>query len=177
MSTESNGRPGRAHLRPVEAGDQDRVRRLHAGGASRNAIAREIGRSPATVTKIAKGLGLKFDRSATREATAAKVVDAAARRTELVGEMLVEASRLVRRLSEPFDSVFASKDGESVVTPLAQVTPAAARDLASAVASLSASIARLSTIPVSDSTSEARSMLGDLARALGVAAAGMSDAS
>ncbi|WP_261562311.1 helix-turn-helix domain-containing protein [Frankia tisae] len=164
-------------LRVLGPEDEDAVRELHRQGLSRNAIAREIGRSPATVSKIAKGLGLKFDRAATKAATAAKVVDAAARRTELVGDMLVEASRLVRRLSEPYGSVFASKDGESVVTPLAQITPAGARDLASAVASLSASIVRLSTIPVSDSTTEARSMLGDLAHALGVAAENLPEAS
>ncbi|WP_221761289.1 helix-turn-helix domain-containing protein [Kibdelosporangium aridum] len=61
--------------------DHDRVRELHAEGKTRNDIARAIGRSPSTVTGIARKLGLTFDRSATAAATHARQIDNRARRT------------------------------------------------------------------------------------------------
>jgi len=164
-------------LRVVGPEDEDAVRELHGQGFSRNAIAREINRSPATVSKIAKGLGLEFDRSSTKEATAAVVADAASRRTALVSEMIDKAAELVSQISGPYTAVFPDKEGNAVETPLARITPGAARDLCSAVSSLSASILRLSSVPASDGAAEARSMLGDLARALDVAAANLPDAS
>jgi len=126
------------------------VRELHARGLSRNAIAKEIGRSTSTVSTIAKQLGLSFDRSATRAATSARVVDAEAHRAELVAELQHQIGKLLRRLDGPYISVHPAKDGTAVATRLDRVTPAAARDLASAVASLAASVSRLSSIRTAD---------------------------
>ncbi len=74
--------------RPDVAETRARVRDLHAQNLSRNAIAREIGCSPSTVSSHAKALGLSFDRSATAQATAAKTIDLAARRARLVERMM-----------------------------------------------------------------------------------------
>ncbi|MEC3977887.1 helix-turn-helix domain-containing protein [Amycolatopsis sp. H20-H5] len=81
--------------------DRERVRALHAAGRNRNQIAKDIGRSGATVSKIARELGLSFDRSATAAATEAKVIDAKARRAALAVALLGDAERLREQLFAP----------------------------------------------------------------------------
>ncbi|MFF8534106.1 helix-turn-helix domain-containing protein [Streptomyces sp. NPDC015532] len=74
---------------PITDRDREAVRRLHAEGKSRNAIAREIGRGAATVSKIANELGLTFAGGArVAAATEAHRADAAARREQLADEAL-----------------------------------------------------------------------------------------
>lgn len=82
---------------PVTDTDRQRVRDLHAQGLARNAIAARIGRSRATVSKIASEEGLSFDRSATAEATRAKVVDAKQRRANLAEAALDDADTMRQR--------------------------------------------------------------------------------
>jgi IS30 family transposase len=72
-----------AERRPVTAADRRIVAELHTGGKSRNDIAREIGRSGRTVSRIAAELGLTVERTGTIAATKAKQADAAARRVRL----------------------------------------------------------------------------------------------
>ncbi|MFE7312056.1 helix-turn-helix domain-containing protein [Streptomyces sp. NPDC057555] len=58
--------------------DREQMRRLHAAGQSRNQIAREVGRSPSTVSKIACDEGLRFEGGArVAPATAARQLDLA----------------------------------------------------------------------------------------------------
>lgn len=83
---------------PITDEDRRRVAELHAAGASRNAIAEAIGRSGASVSKIAKELELSFDRSAVKAATEAKVADAKARRAALMLDLLDDAQKLRQRL-------------------------------------------------------------------------------
>lgn len=65
------------------------VRRLHAEGMGRNAIARELGRGAATISKIARTEGLTFAGGArVAAATEARRADAAARREQLADEAL-----------------------------------------------------------------------------------------
>lgn len=90
-----------AKARPITEEDRRKVRDLHAAGESRNAIAEAIGRSGATVSKIADELGLSFDRSAVRAATEAKVADARARRAALQLNLLSDAERLRTQLWVP----------------------------------------------------------------------------
>ncbi|MFD7236446.1 helix-turn-helix domain-containing protein [Streptomyces syringium] len=81
--------------------DQDRadVIRLHAEGKSRNAIARQIQRSAATVSKIVREEGLAFSGGArVAAATEARRADAAARRELLADESLDGALRQVERV-------------------------------------------------------------------------------
>ncbi|MBI0374740.1 helix-turn-helix domain-containing protein [Streptomyces albiflaviniger] len=74
---------------PITERDREQVRRLHAEGKSRNAIARVIGRSAATVSKIAREEGLTFAGGArVAAATEARRADAAARRELLADEAL-----------------------------------------------------------------------------------------
>ncbi|MEV4053020.1 helix-turn-helix domain-containing protein [Amycolatopsis sp. NPDC049688] len=90
-----------ARARPITDEDKRRVRDLHAAGESRNAIAEAIGRSGATVSKIAAELGLSFDREAVKAATEAKVADARARRAALMLDLLDDAARLRAQLWTP----------------------------------------------------------------------------
>ncbi|MFI6055516.1 hypothetical protein ACIBCO_36200 [Streptomyces violascens] len=74
---------------PIRERDRDQVRRLHAEGKSRNEIARTTGRSAATVSKIARELGLAFSGGArVAAATEARRADAATRRELLADEAL-----------------------------------------------------------------------------------------
>lgn len=84
---------------PITDRDREQVRRLHAEGKSRNAIARAIGRSAATVSKIAGQEGLTFSGGArVAAATEARRADAAARRELLADESLDGALRQVERV-------------------------------------------------------------------------------
>ncbi|WP_275463364.1 helix-turn-helix domain-containing protein [Streptomyces noursei] len=70
--------------RPIDDTDREQVRLLHAAGKARNEIARAINRSPSTVSKIARELGLAFDRATEVEtATRVRRADLAARRADL----------------------------------------------------------------------------------------------
>ncbi|MFE6689629.1 helix-turn-helix domain-containing protein [Streptomyces sp. NPDC057743] len=74
---------------PITDRDREAVRRLHTEGKSRNEIARTIGRSAATVSKIARAEGLTFSGGArVAAATEARRADAAARRELLADEAL-----------------------------------------------------------------------------------------
>lgn len=86
---------------PITDADRQRVRELHSQGLGRNDIAKAIGRSASTVTKLAGELGLSFSRAATQAATDAKVADARARRADLALDLLADAERLRRELWEP----------------------------------------------------------------------------
>ena len=83
---------------PVTEDEKDRISALHADGLSRNAIARQLGRSPSTISKTCDELGLRFDRHLTVEATAAKVADAAQRRAKLQDETLAGAQKLMEQM-------------------------------------------------------------------------------
>ena len=73
--------------RPVTDEDRDEIRRLHAEGKSCRAIAEAVDRSPGRVSHIAKSLGLVFDRSQTKVATAATQADNRARRAKLIADL------------------------------------------------------------------------------------------
>ncbi|MFJ7267264.1 helix-turn-helix domain-containing protein [Streptomyces sp. NPDC099050] len=90
--------------RPITDKDRTQVRRLHDQGKARNEIARTIGRSPSTVSKIAANLDppLTFDRAAEVEtATRVRRADLAARRAELAITLHDAAEREVGRMTQP----------------------------------------------------------------------------
>lgn len=91
--------------RPLTEDEADRVRKLHAQGLSRNQIAKEIGRSWSSVTKLAKQLGLTFDRSKTHLAVVAHQIDAKAKRARLMQDLLDDAARLRAELWQPHEYI------------------------------------------------------------------------
>lgn len=85
---------------PLTDDERQRIRELHAAGRGCNQIARDLGRSPAIVSKTARELGLSFDRSTTVAATEAKKADASALRAALMLDYLEDARRLRGQLWE-----------------------------------------------------------------------------
>lgn len=78
---------------------------LISSGKSCNAIARELGVSPSTVSRHAKAAGLTFDRSLTAKAVEAARIDAASRRAEVGAGLLEDISRArLTRLAEANDA-------------------------------------------------------------------------
>lgn len=93
--------PLRSDQRAVTDEDRDAIRRLHAQGLGRNEIARQIGRGTRTVSVHAAEMGLTFDRTATEEATRARMADLAERRAILAEALLGDAERLTEQLWQP----------------------------------------------------------------------------
>lgn len=101
------------------------MRDLHERGLSRNDIARKTGLSTATVSRIAKGLGLSFDRERIKAATAAKVADTRALRAIRSAELLDDVRRLRERAWDTYSYYERGMEGPVKVTldlpPLSEV--------------------------------------------------------
>ncbi|MEX0706262.1 MAG: helix-turn-helix domain-containing protein, partial [Nitriliruptoraceae bacterium] len=110
------GRRERVGKSTKPLGDDERrhIQDLIRSGKARNEIAREVGRSPGTVSNIASAAGLSFDRTATRAATRAKQDDNRSRRSELEGLLIEDAHRLRKQLWLPARVFDFTKDGEYV---------------------------------------------------------------
>ncbi|MFC5720359.1 helix-turn-helix domain-containing protein [Streptomyces gamaensis] len=153
---------------PITDDDRDQVRRLHAKGKSRNAIARAIGRSASTVSKIAREEGLRFEGGArVAPATEARQLDLAEAR-----RLMIE--RLYRRAAANLDRVEAEQYVRVELLPtgrpvrLVSDEPPAQdeRHHSQAIGSYLTSAARLVEIDAGTGAGEVRSMLTDLARGL-----------
>ncbi len=95
---------GDAVRKPITDEDRDQVRQLHAEGMTRNAIARAIGRSGSTVSKIAGDFEppLSFERGPeVVAATDARRIDLAARRAQFAERLHESAERLHEQLFAP----------------------------------------------------------------------------
>ena len=80
---------------PLTDEERERIRALAASGMTRNDIARETGRSPGSITRVATSYGLSFDRTAVKAATAAIQVDIAERRERLRARLIGRAEYLM----------------------------------------------------------------------------------
>lgn len=160
--------------RPVTDTDRRRVRELHAAGKSRNEIARELGRSPSTVSKIAAALDppLSFDRAEQVEAaTRVRTADLAARRAALALDLQDDAERLRAQLWAPtVHGEFAGREGEWHETRLDQPRFADQRQIIGAVQTAVGTSLRLAPAEGGEDAGQVRSMLGALGEALTQAA-------
>lgn len=153
----------RAHRKPQPVTDADRrrVAELHARGMSRNAIARELGRSPRTVSVIAAEAGLSFSREATEDATRARMADLAELRAQLAHELTVDALRLTAQMWQP-TTVYAFGGRENTYAEkLLPEAPAADKRALMAAATAAAAESRRLVPPEGDgSPDEVGSLLG-----------------
>ncbi|MFD7994538.1 helix-turn-helix domain-containing protein [Streptomyces mexicanus] len=149
--------------RPIDDKDRAAVKRLHAKGKSRNDIARAIGRSPSTVSKIATALGLSFDRAAEVEtATNVRKADLAARRAAFAERLQDIAEREADKLTAPTlywewggkDHTYAQKLADEPI-------PADRRAIMSTIATAVDRSLKL-VPPKDDGAAESRSVVGDL---------------
>ncbi|WP_202512658.1 hypothetical protein [Streptomyces sp. SID3343] len=136
---------------------------IRAGKLSRNAIARAHGVSSSTVTVIAREAGRAdaFDRSKTKTATRARVVDLAAQRAELKSALLTDAERLRRRAWEPYSYYERGPDGPELVT----LTLPPLRETREAYTALGIALDKHLKLDVhdqGDGAEDARSMLADI---------------
>jgi hypothetical protein len=106
--------------RPITAEDSATVRRLHAEGKLRNEIARIMGRSGSTVSKLAEAQGLTFDQAPKiAAATEVRKADLAARRVALAEKLQDDAERLREQLWQPcIVGAFGGKDNVWAQQPL-----------------------------------------------------------
>lgn len=76
---------------------------IRSGEYARNEIARRFKRSVSTITRIAQqaGEGNAFDRSQTKQATAARKAEMAARRAQLAADLLEDAEKIRAQLWAP----------------------------------------------------------------------------
>lgn len=82
--------------------ERARILELHGEHMSRNAIAREVGRSPGIVSKVVRDAGLSFERGEqVAAATAAKQMDNKVKRARLQELLLDDALRIRTQLWEP----------------------------------------------------------------------------
>ncbi|MFM9613903.1 helix-turn-helix domain-containing protein [Streptomyces niveiscabiei] len=160
--------------RPLTDDDRRRVRELHAQGKARNEIAREIGRSPSTVSKIAGSFDppLSFDRAAEVEAaTRVRTADLAARRTSLAVDLQGDAERMRAQLWErSVHGEFAGKEGDWHQVTLDRPRFVDQRQIIAAVQTAVGTSLRLAPIEGGEDAEQVRSMLGTLGEALTQAA-------
>lgn len=132
--------------------------RLAGEGVGRNEIARRLGVSAASVTRFApRG---SFDRAATADATKARQIDMAARRTGLAADLLADAERLREQLWQPaLVYAFGGKDNDYNEHTLAEPSFADKRAVISSVSTALAAHLRLVDHDTDGGTAHAESVL------------------
>lgn len=148
---------------PVTEETRADVRRLHAQGLGRNAIARELARSPRTVSVICEEAGLTFDRTATAVATQAAAVDARARRLQLIERYHQQIERILDRLDRQTHEVREVSFGKVVSYSVDDLPAQDVRNLMMAIVSANAQAAKLEALDGDPAADAARSMLTNLA--------------
>jgi hypothetical protein len=132
------------HSNPITQQELDEIRRLHSLGWSRNAIAREIGRSGRVVSVHAAIMELSFDSAATEAATAARNAQLAEKRSILADALTDDALRLTAQMWEPTVVYnFGGKDNVYEEKPVAEPPPADKRALMTAATAAAAQSLRL----------------------------------
>ncbi|MEF3114497.1 helix-turn-helix domain-containing protein [Streptomyces chrestomyceticus] len=158
---------------PITDEDRAEVRRLHAAGRSRNQIARGIGRSSSTVSKIAREEGLRFEGGArVAPATEARQLDLAEQRRQLVARLYARAGANLDRVeATEYVRVELLPTGRPVRLVSDEPPAQDERHHSQAISAYLTSAARLAEIDAGTGTGEVRSMLTDLARGLRAALA------
>ncbi|SNR32946.1 hypothetical protein [Blastococcus mobilis] len=137
---------------------------IRAGG-QRNAIAREHGVSPSTVTTIAtqEGIDGAFDRTATKRATEARNADTSARRAELKSLLVEDAHRLRAQLWQPCTMHnFGGKDNTHNSIDLPQPTFEQQRNIMTSVGIAVQRVADLEKLDMGGGVEEAAGLIRDL---------------
>lgn|GEM_PF-5682240 len=152
----------------IDPGKRAQVAALHAQGVGRNEIARRLDMRPNDVTRAARDAGLSFDRTRTRQATAARTADmAAARQAQLIRSYGV-VDAILDRLEDPHPiAILKGEGGIPREVPVSQIP---ARDLARLADSLwkVRSVATRLEAVDNPAAQEASDMLTRLADRLGI---------
>lgn len=145
-----------------------RARDLHAGGMGCNAIARELGVSPATITRWAKREGLSFARAQTAIAVAAKRIDRAAARADIIDRLYLRSQKVLSRL-EADTYVYYITTADSTERIEDEDPPALdEKNLAAAIGTYLLHATKLELVDGDAGEAAARGMLADLGAFLGL---------
>jgi transposase len=156
--------------KPVTDDEKARIIELARTGMSRNEVAKTVGRSNHVVTKTCADAGVAFDRAGTIEATAARQIDNAAKRAELVTEAYAKSGDVLAMIDQTTTVTQLSKDGVWVDKELAKPTFADQRNIA-ITAKVLADMARMLEVVDGDGRiDEAKSLLGALEHGIKAAA-------
>jgi folylpolyglutamate synthase/dihydropteroate synthase len=154
---------------PWTTDDDAALRAHHAAGRTLGDTATEMGRSKAAVSRHASLLGLGWDRGQTKAAARAKKLDAEARRAQLKLDLLDDAAKLRKQLWEPVTVFnFGGKDNTFNEHQLPQPPHVDQLKLVQATSAAINAYGRLEQLDVAADTDDARSLLAQLGRALGI---------
>jgi hypothetical protein len=158
---------------PWTANDGRQLAKLHAAGKSLNAIATEMGRAKATISKYATEAGLTFDRSRTAKATEAVVVDNRARRAGITARIYDDTEHVLAgveagRRGEGWNTILKGEYGAESVQVLDHIPVRDRREIADTLSRLLTSAAKLEAIDAAQQSSGVRDLLTGLAGRLGI---------
>ncbi|WP_445396459.1 helix-turn-helix domain-containing protein [Streptomyces sp. LE64] len=148
---------------PITDAERRRVKQLHGKGLPRNEIARVLGRSYGAVSKVARDLGLTFDRAAqVQAATAVRTADLSARRTAFAARLQDIAEREADKLTAP--TVYWDWGGKEHDYDQREQPEPHAADRRSIMATIATAVDRSLKLvpPKEDGGQESRSVIGDL---------------
>ena len=153
---------------PVQPSQRARVIELIKLERGRNAIAIEVGISTAAVSRIAKAEGLSFTKTQTAAATAVRQIDRAAVRADIIDRMYKRSQRILSRVeADEFTYRMPTQLGSETVTD-DNPPPGDEKNLAAAVGIYLDKATRLELVDSDNGQSDAKSMLIDLGKALGI---------
>lgn len=146
-----------------------RARELFDKGISCNAIAKNLGVAPSTISAWAKREGLSFDRSKTEDAVAAHKIDRAARRAAIIDRLYTRTEKLLDRLENAqFKTLITGEYGSQRTTELDFVPTIDEKNIAASLNTYLERASRLETVDDSDGLGPVESMLGRLAQRFGL---------
>ena len=146
-----------------------RARELFDQGLGCNAIARELGVAPATISAWAKREGIEFDRAQVAAANNAKVIDGKARRLALQERAYTRAESLYDRLEAPqFNTLVRTDVGVEKPQQLDFVPPQNEREIAQSIQTHIGVAVKLEQLDGTLGQDDATSMLARLGQALGI---------
>ena len=158
---------------PLTDDERATIKAMHAEGAGCSAIARHLERSPSTVSRAAKAMGLEWDTAQTEAATAVKQASNRERRARLVRRLYDRADFIMDRLdAEQFKLVGMDKEGNAHTNLVERdaIPGTEERALFGMVINGLNAAARLEAVDsASTNATEAKGILGDLGDALSAA--------
>lgn len=99
--------------KPLTDTERERIADLCRQGKTCTAIAREVGRSPDTISRIARQIGHRFGHTNAARAREARSAYSAERRAELAARFTEEAERLLDQMHQPHLAFnFGGKDND-----------------------------------------------------------------
>lgn len=146
-----------------------RARELFDTGMSCNAIAKQLGFSPSTISGWAKREGLAFNQSQTEDAVQTQRVSRAARRALIIDRLYDRTEKILDRLESEDGYTYRMSFGEGTEVVTDDDPPAAdEKSLATAINIYLDRAAKLELVDDGDGVAHVDSMLGRLARRFGL---------